>query len=126
MALIGKMYNIERDNKKATDEARLLAQQQFTVPKLAAPHGWMDGWMEKTVPDIARQSALGTAQACLQKCWSRLRCDTERGDLPIDNDVCENAIRPFVVGRNWLFSDTPAGWRQCGDLFAVGDRPGRS
>jgi len=35
---------------------------------------------------------------------------TERGDLPIDNNRCENAIRPFVVGRKgWLFSDTPAG-----------------
>lgn len=34
----------------------------------------------------------------------------ERGDLPIDNNRVENAIRPFVVGRkNWLFSDTPAG-----------------
>lgn len=34
---------------------------------------------------------------------------TERGDLPIDNNVCENAIRPFAVGRNsWLFADTPA------------------
>lgn len=35
---------------------------------------------------------------------------TERGDLPIDNNRCENAIRPFVIGRKaWLFSDTPAG-----------------
>jgi len=34
----------------------------------------------------------------------------KRGDLPIDNDRCENAIRPFVIGRkSWLFSDTPAG-----------------
>ena len=34
----------------------------------------------------------------------------ERGDLPIDNNPAENAIRPFVVGRKaWLFCDTPAG-----------------
>ena len=34
----------------------------------------------------------------------------EHGDLPIDNNPCENAIRPFVIGRkNWLFSDSQAG-----------------
>ena len=35
---------------------------------------------------------------------------TERGDLPIDNNRCENSIRPFAVGRRrWMFCDTPAG-----------------
>ena len=34
----------------------------------------------------------------------------QRGDLPLDNNRAENAIRPFVVGRRaWLFSATPAG-----------------
>ena len=29
------------------------------------------------------------------------------GDVDISNNITENAIRPFVVGRkNWLFSDT--------------------
>jgi hypothetical protein len=32
------------------------------------------------------------------------------GDLPINNNRCENAIRPFVLGRKaGLFSDTVAG-----------------
>jgi transposase len=30
--------------------------------------------------------------------------------LEVDNNLCENAIRPFAMGRKaWLFSDTPAG-----------------
>ena len=42
--------------------------------------------------------------------WRCLTRYSERGDLPIDNNRCENAIRPFVIGRKaWLFSDTPAG-----------------
>ena len=106
VAMIGKLYGIERDHKGASDEARLLARQQFSVPALAT----LQAWMEKTIPEVAPQSALGTALAYLQKYWSRLIRYTERGDLPIDNNRCENAIRPFVIGRkNWLFSDTPAG-----------------
>ena len=32
------------------------------------------------------------------------------GKVDISNNLAENAIRPFVVGRkNWLFCDTPKG-----------------
>lgn len=56
------------------------------------------------------KTALGEALGYLQKYWPRLIRYTERGDLPIDNNPAENAIRPFVVGRKaWLFCDTPAG-----------------
>ena len=116
VALIGKLYGIERDHKDATDEVRLLARQQFSVPALAT----LQAWMEKTLPEIAPQSALGTALAYLQKYWSRLIRYTERGDLPIDNNRCENAIRPFVVGRKaWLFSDTPAGAEASAVIYSL-------
>lgn len=56
------------------------------------------------------QSKLGEALRYLDKYWSRLVRYTERGDLPLDNNRAENAIRPFVIGRkNWLFADTPKG-----------------
>ena len=56
------------------------------------------------------KSELGKALRYLDHYWDRLVRYTERGDLPMDNNRVENAIRPFVVGRkNWLFSDTPAG-----------------
>ncbi len=53
--------------------------------------------MDKTLPAVTPKSALGKALAYMQKYWSRLTRYTERGDLPIDNNKCENAIRPFVV-----------------------------
>ena len=106
LALIGKLYGIERNHKEDCVEARLLSRQQHSVPALAALHSWL----EKTLPGVTPQSALGTALSYMHKYWPRLTRYTERGDLPIDNNRCENAIRPFVVGRKaWLFSDTPAG-----------------
>ena len=45
---------------------------------------------------------------------------TERGDLPIDNNRCENAIRPFVIRRKaWLFSDTPAGANASAIIYSL-------
>lgn len=56
----------------------------------------------------------------MKKYWSRLNRYTERGDLPIDNNPCENAIRPFVVGRKgWLFSDTQAGAHASATIYSL-------
>ena len=56
----------------------------------------------------------------LHKVWPKLVRYTERGDLPIDNNSLEGAIRPFVVGRKgWLFSDTPAGAHASAVLYSL-------
>ncbi len=42
------------------------------------------------------------------------------GNWPISNNLCENAIRPFVVGRKgWLFSDTAAGAQASANLYSL-------
>jgi transposase len=106
VALIGKLYRIERDHKDSDDKTRLLARQQLSVPVLTELHAWLT----KTQPAVAPKSALGTALSYMRDYWSMLIRYTERGDLPVDNNRCENAIRPFVIGRKaWMFSDTPAG-----------------
>jgi hypothetical protein len=70
----------------------------------------MRTWLNAALPTITPQSKLGEALAYLHKYWPRMIRYVEHGDLPIDNNPCENAIRPFVIGRkNWLFSDSQAG-----------------
>ena len=92
VALIGKLYGVERDHKDASDDARLLARQTHSVPALSY----------------------------LRDYWPRLTRYTERGDLPIDNNRAENAIRPFVIGRKaWLFSDTVAGANASAVIYSV-------
>ena len=44
----------------------------------------------------------------------------ENGDVPIDNNRAENAIRPFAVGRkNWLFSNTANGAKASAALYSI-------
>lgn len=116
VAMIGKLYRIERDHKDATDAARLLARQQFSVAALAD----LRVWMEKTLPAVTPKSALGTALSYMRDYWPMLTRYTERGDLPIDNNRAENSIRPFVIGRKaWLFSDTPAGANASAIIYSL-------
>lgn len=106
VAMIGQLYAIEREHKDSTIEARYAARQQKSIPVLNELHDWM----EKLLPMVPPKSALGSALSYMRDYWGKLVRYPERGDLPIDNNRCENAIRPFVVGRKaWLFSDTPAG-----------------
>ena len=116
VSLIGKLYGVERQCKDAAPEARHLARQQSSVPVLAALHAWM---LQHT-PLVTPKSALGTALAYMGNLWAQLERYTERGDLPIDNNRCENAIRPFVIGRKaWLFSDTPAGAHASAVIYSL-------
>lgn len=116
LSLIGKLYRIEREHKEATIEVRHLARQSASVPVLDELHAWM----LKIAPLVMPKSALGTALAYMGNLWPLLTRYTQRGDLPIDNNRCENAIRPFVIGRKaWLFSDTPAGARASAVIYSL-------
>lgn len=116
VSLIGKLYRIEREHKDATSEVRHLARQSSSAAVLAELHAWM----LKQTPLVIPKSALGTALAYMGHLWPQLTRYTERGDLPIDNNRCENAIRPFVIGRRaWLFSDTPAGARASAVIYSL-------
>jgi hypothetical protein len=116
IGLIGVLYGIERDCEDATNEERFLVRQKRSVPALAAIYAWM----QRTLPQVTPKSALGTALSYMRDQWSMLVRYPERGDLPIDNNRCENAIRPFVLGRKaWLFSDTVAGAKASAVIYSL-------
>lgn len=44
----------------------------------------------------------------------------EDGNIPIDNNRAENAIRPFAIGRkNWLFNNTERGAKCSAILYSI-------
>ena len=116
VAMIGKLYAIEREHKNSTDELRYAARQEKSIPVLNEIHGWM----EKLLPMVPPKSALGGALSYMRDYWGKLVRYPERGDLAVDNNRCENSIRPFVVGRKaWLFSDTPAGANASAIIYSL-------
>ena len=63
---------------------------------------------------------LGKAVAYTLGQWDRLIRYIDSGILTPDNNLAENAIRPFVVGRkNWLFSGSPRGATASATLFSI-------
>jgi transposase len=116
VTLIGELYHIERLYKDVDDETRWLARQKQSLPILDK----LCTWMERLVPCVAPKSALGEALSYMRNHWGMLIRYTERGDLPIDNNRCENALRPFVIGRKaWLFSRTTAGAHASAVIYSL-------
>lgn len=115
--LIGALYGVERDLQGVTDPVeRKRRREERAVPITIELRAWLDKQLLRVPP----KTALGTAVAYLNAYWPKLVRYLARGDLPIDNNRAENAIRPFVIGRkNWLFSDTPAGAEASARLYGL-------
>ena len=51
-----------------------------------------------------------------------LRVFLEDGDVPLDNNAAEQAIRPFCVGKkNWVMIDTIAGAEASAIIYSIAE-----
>ena len=116
--LIGELYKVEAEARRDNLDAQALQRrrklqsvallEQLQALALQHLHGVLPG------------SLLGKALHYLTAQWPKLVRYVDDGRYPIDNNACENAIRPFVVGRrNWLFADTVAGANASANLYSL-------
>ncbi|WP_439898071.1 IS66 family transposase [Aquabacterium humicola] len=118
IALIGKLYRVEaRARERQFDVQRLhRLRQKYSVKVL----GDIEKLLLQHLHSVLPSSLLGKALHYLSSQWAKLKRYVDDGSLPIDNNACENSIRPFVVGRrNWLFSDTVAGANASANLYSL-------
>jgi transposase len=116
VALIRKLYQIERNAKESSPAARKALRQEQAKPILDKIKQWLD----QKVPQVLPKSPLGTAIAYTLKLWPKLTTYLEDGHVEVDNNKAENAIRPFVIGRKvWLFSGSPRGAQASATLYTL-------
>lgn len=116
VALIAKLYQIEKNIKQQALHERKRIRQKKASPILDKIKVWLDGKAYKVLP----KSLLGKAIHYTLGLWSQLTLYVEDGIIPIDNNPAENAIRPFVIGRkNWLFSGSPRGAHASATLYSL-------
>jgi transposase len=66
-------------------------------------------WPESRQPQVPPSTLLGKAIRYAVEEWPKLLRYLDSPHLRPDNNACEREIRPFVIGRNWQISGTPAG-----------------
>jgi len=111
-----QLYAIERRIRGRPPDERYAVRQAESAPVLESFYQWANELRPKVPP----KSGLGKALSYLLDHWLGLTRYLEDGRLEIDNNRVENAIRPFVVGRNgWLFSATVQGATASARLYSL-------
>lgn len=114
---IQKLYAIERECKEAqcTPEQRLDARQA-SKDILVEFKKWLDAESLKVTP----RSPIAIAISYLTKRWAKFVKYTDYGEVEIDNNLIENAIRPLALGRkNYLFAGNHAAATNIGHFYTV-------
>ena len=112
------LYRIEHELRDAElpDNEFVVARRKAAAPVLRKFKKWLEG-MVKTVPP---QSLLGQAVYYTVSEYKRLVRYLKYAYLTPDNNVAEQAIKPFAVGRkNWLFNNTPLGAHASAAMFSL-------
>lgn len=118
LLIIRKVYAIE----KLAREARMTPEQRHALRDDRARPIWdeLRAWLDRNRNAAPPLSLTGKAIGYLADEWSKLVRYLDDGRLEVSNVLCENAIRPFVVGRKaWLFCDTPAGAHASARLYSL-------
>ena len=101
LEFIRQLYEIEREVKEHSCEERLAIRQTRSKPVAQLMYKWLMAHR----PQISDGSAGAKAMDYTIKRWTALTRFLDDGQLPIDNNLIENAIRPIALGRNnWLFA----------------------
>jgi transposase len=118
MALIGQLYAVEARAKERTLNAcELLEQRQLHSVAVLQK---IESLLLTNIHAVLPGSLLGKALHYMSGQWAKLTLYVTNGAYPIDNNACENSIRPFVIGRrNWLFADTVAGANASANLYSL-------
>jgi len=118
LKFIKTLYSIEKKAKKGklSPQEILELRKNEAIPVLDKMYVWLARKSKQVVP----KSFLGRAVQYTLNQWERLSGYVGHPHATPDNNLAENAIRPFCVGRrNWLFAGTPEGAQASATIFSL-------
>lgn len=115
---IGLLYAVEKAlrEQKAGPQLRAAVRAWQSRPVLARLRRAMELVRRRVLP----QSLLGQATDYALSRWEALIRYVDDGRLEIDNNLCENAIRPTALGKkNFLFIGHPEAGQRSAIIYSV-------
>jgi transposase len=108
---------VARRRKLVSERLRL--RQEFSVPRLAQFKAYLESQQFAHGGPVLPKSPMGLAIAYTLNQWEALCVYTTDGELSIDNNVSERALRRIAVGRaNWCFMGSDNGGNTAAVLFS--------
>jgi transposase len=132
LAYIRLLYDVEdqaaqqfRTQPKSPDAKRLSAirlelRQKLAAPRLQQFKAWLESQQAINCGPVMPKSPMGQAIAYALNQWDALCVYATDGDLAIDNNAAERALRRVAIGRkNWLFCGSDNGGNTAAVLFSL-------
>jgi transposase len=118
LGIYRELFDIEKDAKMQClkPDERLLLRKEKSAPLMQSLRQWLDEHVTKVRP----KSNIGKAILyCLGR-WRELTRFLEDGRIEISNNLIENRVRPFAIGRkNWLFAGSEEAARAMAIILTV-------
>ncbi len=96
--------------KEMSPEERLGFHQEHSAEVMADLRSWMNAQLEER--NVEPNSSLGGAFSYMLKRWDKLTLFLRKPGAPLDNNICERALKKVVLHRkNALFYKTEKGAR---------------
>jgi transposase len=103
---IQKLYLVEKEAHDYSVEERYRTRQEKSRPLLEEIKKWLD---KQSIIALPKSPLAGAVTYALNN-WEALCVYLEHGELSIDNNKSERALRAMAVGRkNWLFVGSTRG-----------------
>lgn len=116
LAIIGQLYQIERDVKQASPKKRKKHRRRFAKPLLKKFHRWLQTQRQYHLPKGKFAKAVNYAL----NHWLALTRYCDAGYLAIDNNFSERQMRPIALGRkNYLFTGSERGGNAAAILYSL-------
>jgi len=116
VAMVRLLYDVEDEARGLDSDGRLALRREKSVPRLEQIKTWFEAQKVEVLP----KSPMGQAMDYCLSNWAALLRYTSDGDLSIDNNATENALRPVALGRkNWLFAGSDEGGRTGATLMSL-------
>jgi len=111
-----KLFEIEKNLEKLSSDERKSQRLEQEKPVLDAFWTWVDSTRGKVLPKCKLGLALKYALGHKKEFMNYLN----DGNCAISNNLAENSIRPFTIGRkNWLFSGSPKGAKASAAVYSI-------
>ena len=116
LAYIHALYEVEKEARNLDADPRRALRQERAGPLLETFKAWLDAQALVVLP----KSAMGLALGYALRQWKALTVYVDDGDLDIDNNAAERALRCVALGRkNWLFAGSDQGGERAAVLFSL-------
>jgi transposase len=115
---IRNLYLLEEElrSQNLDDDTFLKERKARAGPILEAFKKWLMRRNEEVPPSLLLGNAIRYSLAQ----WDKMTAYLESPRLTPDNNACENAIQPFVLGRkNWLFCKSPEGAESSCGIYSL-------